>query len=260
MLGQEPHLRLAGADDAGDEQVGAALVALRRDPGGGVPRVDQDPLVRVEEPRQHDGDRLHAVRRPGNRRQLGDVARVSDRDAAEALDPLGQLVHDGQLGLGVLVQHEVERVEGRPAHEPVVLLVEGVQDLRVGEYAVQPLTGVHAGVVAEADRQLLERAERLGLLALLVQQRLAAAARGCGGRGFHRVLLEGGRPGRPVGARSGRTRSAWLVVSAHRGRWSAAPPGLTGLPGPTGAVGAGRAARFRRPPRARGPSTTAGTA
>lgn len=201
MLGQEPHLCLAGADDVGDEQVGAALVALPGEPGGGVPGVDQDPFVRVEEPRQHDGDRLDAVRRPGYRSQLRDVARVSDRDAAEALDPLGQRVNDGQLGFRVLVQHQVERVEGSPAHEPVVLLVEGVQDLRVGEYAVQPLARVHAGVVAETDRQLLERAERLGLGALLMQQRLATAVQGR--EGVHRVLLFGREGGKGPAARSG---------------------------------------------------------
>ncbi|MFE7044170.1 hypothetical protein ACFU9X_33525 [Streptomyces atratus] len=76
-----------------------------------------------------------------------------------------------------------------------MLLVKGVQGLRVGDYAVQPLAGLHAGVVAEADRQLLERAERLGSGALLVRQRLAATARGCGGgcgdRGFLQLLPVG---------------------------------------------------------------------
>ncbi|MFE7795862.1 hypothetical protein [Streptomyces sp. NPDC057460] len=76
-----------------------------------------------------------------------------------------------------------------------MLLVKGGKGLRVGDYAVQPLAGLHAGVVAEADQQLLEHAERLGSGALLVRQRLAATApgcgNGCGNRRFLQALLVG---------------------------------------------------------------------
>jgi hypothetical protein len=43
--GQEPGLQFAGADDVGDQQVVAAVIALLCNPGGVVVGVDQDPLV-----------------------------------------------------------------------------------------------------------------------------------------------------------------------------------------------------------------------
>ena len=77
-----------------------------------------------------------------DRRQLGGVARITDCDPAQALDPLREQVDDLGLLLGVLVEQQVELVEGRPGHEPVVLLVERVEDHRVGQDLVQELAAL----------------------------------------------------------------------------------------------------------------------
>jgi hypothetical protein len=45
---------------------------------------------------------------------------------------------------GVFIEQQVELVEGCPAHQPMVLLVEGVEDLRVSQELVQPLAGLAA--------------------------------------------------------------------------------------------------------------------
>ena len=51
----------------------------------------------------------------------------------------------------MLIEQQVELVERRPPHEPMVLLVQGVEDLRVGEKLVQPLAGIEAGVVRQSE-------------------------------------------------------------------------------------------------------------
>ena len=65
------------------------------------------------------------------------MARIADGDAAEALDALGDQVDQLRLLLGVLVEQEVELVEGRAGDQPVMLLVQAVQDHRVRQDLVQ---------------------------------------------------------------------------------------------------------------------------
>ena len=72
-----------------------------------------DRLVGAQHPVDHDRDRLGAIGRPRDRGQLGGVARVADGDATQALDPLGEQVDELELLLGVLVEQQVELVEGR---------------------------------------------------------------------------------------------------------------------------------------------------
>ncbi len=100
-------------------------------------RVLDDVLVGFEQPGEHGGDLLRAVRRPRDPGDLRDVARVAHRDGAQRLHPLGDEVHELLLLLRVLVQEQVELIERGAAHQPVALLVEVVQDARVGEDLVQ---------------------------------------------------------------------------------------------------------------------------
>ena len=116
-----------------------------------------------ERPIDHDRDLLGAVGRPRDRGQLGRMARVADGDAAEALDALGEQVDELELLLGVLVEQEVELVEGRPGDQPVVLLVERVEDHRVGEDLVEQPAALRLRLVGQADRQRPERPEALDL-------------------------------------------------------------------------------------------------
>ena len=108
---------------------------------------------------------------------LRDVPRVADRDPAQGLHPFGDLVDQLQLLGRVLVEQQVQLVEGRAAHEPVVLLVQRVQDLGVGEDPVEPLRRVEPRLRGQRDRELPHRAELLDLPALLMQQRLATRRR-----------------------------------------------------------------------------------
>ncbi len=131
-----------------------------------------DRLVGVEQPVDHRRHVLGAVRRPVDRGQLGRVARVTDGDPAEALDSLGEQIDQLALLLGVLVEEQVELVEGRPGDEPVVLLVERIEDHRVGEDLVQQSAALGAGGRLQRDGGEPERAEPLDLLAERREARL----------------------------------------------------------------------------------------
>ena len=63
---------------------------------GGVPGVDQDPLVRVEEPRQHDGHRLDAVRLSGE----------GDEGSADLL--VSDVIRTGEAQVWFLAEHLVD--------------------------------------------------------------------------------------------------------------------------------------------------------
>ena len=125
----------------------------------------------------HRRDVLGAVGRPIDRRELGGVARITDGDPAEALDPLGEQVDDLGLLLGVLVEQQVELVEGRPGHEPVVLLVERVEDHRVGEDLVEQLAALGPCLLRQGDGQQSGRPEALDLDAQRRELRLRRHAR-----------------------------------------------------------------------------------
>src|SRR5262245_11802284 len=68
----------------------------------------------------------------------------------------------------------MQLLECRPAHLPVVLLVQAVENHRVGQDLVEQLAAEHASLVAQRDWQQPQRAELLDERALLDEQRLAA--------------------------------------------------------------------------------------
>jgi hypothetical protein len=68
-------------------------------------------------------DLLAASRRPRDERHLGHVVGHGDAHAAQRLDPLRDGVDQAALFIEVLVEEQVELVEGRPADLPVVLLL-----------------------------------------------------------------------------------------------------------------------------------------
>jgi hypothetical protein len=55
---------------------------------------------------------------------------VTDPHPAAGLHPFRDGIDKDHLFSSVLVQEEMQLVEGRPTHEPMVFLVERVQDLR----------------------------------------------------------------------------------------------------------------------------------
>ena len=120
-------------------------------------------LVGVEQAVDHRRHVLGAVGRPVDRRELGGVARIADGDAAQALDALGEQVDELELLLRVLVEQQVELVEGRSGDEPVVLLVHRVEHHRVGQDLVEQPAAVGPRFLAERDRQETRRPEALDL-------------------------------------------------------------------------------------------------
>jgi hypothetical protein len=66
--------------------------------------------------------------------------------ADEQVDQVGLLVI-------VLVQQQVQVVEGVASHEPVVLLVKAGQDDAVGQDMVQQLAALQPGLMRQGDRQ-----------------------------------------------------------------------------------------------------------
>ena len=68
---------------------------------------------------------------------LGDVVAHGDGDAAEKLDALGDGVHDFDLLFEVLIEEEMELVEGGAGDLPVMLLVHVADGDGVGEQLVE---------------------------------------------------------------------------------------------------------------------------
>src|SRR5690606_7605231 len=165
-----------GAQHLAREQVIRADVAAALGEFDGVAHLGDDDLMRLEQPRQHRRDLLHTVRRPRDCGDFRNMPRIADGDAAQGLYSLGHLVADLRLLFRGLVQEPMQLEEGHAAHKPVVLLVQAVEDLAVGEDSVQLLARLCPDLVAQRARQHPHRAEVLDLEAQLVQHRLAAPA------------------------------------------------------------------------------------
>jgi hypothetical protein len=69
-------------------------------------------------------------------------------------------------------EHGVQLIERVAAHEPVVLLVEAVEDRGVGEDLIQELAAHLPRLTGETDRKTPQPVERLNFVTMLVQQRL----------------------------------------------------------------------------------------
>ena len=127
-------------------------------------------------------------------------------------------VHDLELLVRVLVEEKVQLVEGRTGHEPVVLLVEVVEDRRVGENPVERLGALAPGLFRETDRERAKGVETLDLFAQLrvlglgrqhvaVVRRPATLARtGLAGHGHGRPPPRSGSPQVPQNGCQARIR------------------------------------------------------
>jgi hypothetical protein len=80
----------------------------------------------------------------------------------------------------MFVEQQMKLVERGTPHQPVMLLVQGVENLRVGENPVQPLAGIEPRVARKPERKEADGAKFLDFRAMLVQPRLAE--RGVAGR------------------------------------------------------------------------------
>jgi hypothetical protein len=133
--------------------------------------------VGTQGPVDHDRDLLGAVRRPFDRRQLGRMARITDGDAAEALDAFGEQVDQLVLLVRVFVEEQVEHIERRSGDQPVVLLVHAVEHHRVGQDLVEEPAALRTSPGRQADRQIAQRPEPLDLRGAQAQARLGRPSR-----------------------------------------------------------------------------------
>ena len=86
------------------------------------------------------------------------------------MNPLGDGIDQLVLLPVVLVEEEVQLIERRPRHLPVVLLVEITQRDRVGQQLVQVLYTFFARVLRQRDRHPNKMAIGLSLVGLLMRQ------------------------------------------------------------------------------------------
>jgi hypothetical protein len=161
VLGDEPDLQLVGAEDVAHHEVVRAPIAVLVRDVGRAPHALDDDLVRVEEAVEHDRHFFGAVRRTLDRRDLGDVTGVGDCDTTEGLDAFAHQVDEGQLLTGVLVEQQVELVERRASHQPVVFLVEVVKDDAVRQRLVDCVDALRSRLFVETDRHRPDLTEAL---------------------------------------------------------------------------------------------------
>ena len=126
MLYQKPSLQLVGANNVGHDQIVRSVIPellrlFRR-----IVCVSEDHLVSFQQARQHRRHLFTAVRRSGNPGDLRDMPRIADRDSAERLDPLCDLIDKLDLLTGMLIEEQMQLVERRSSHEPMVFLVQGI--------------------------------------------------------------------------------------------------------------------------------------
>ena len=86
-----------------------------------------------------------------------------DGDAPQELNPLRHQVHQLILGLVVLIEEQVQLVEGLPRHLPVVLLVHVPQGHGVRQHLVEGLHALLADLLREPDGEPGDRPEGLQL-------------------------------------------------------------------------------------------------
>src|SRR5262245_63540154 len=85
----------------------------------------------------------------------------------------------------MLVEEQMELIEGRARDLPVMLLVEIAQREGVGQHLVQILHSFRTGLFGQGNGHPDETAERLNLVRLLVCQRSGVSHDGIGSQGLH---------------------------------------------------------------------------
>jgi len=206
MLGDEPDLELVGPDHVADEDIVGAVIAGFGGLMGHRARLQQNDLVRMEQARDLDG---HLFATPGwtrDQSHLRHVGRHGDADTAQHHDPLGDQVHQLALLVEVLVEQQVQRVEGGAGYLPVVLLVQVAERDGVREQLVEVGRALPARGLGESDRHGYNRPKGLDLVGALARQRRRAAndLRGCRLIHFHlQKQLSGPKTGLIITANPG---------------------------------------------------------
>ena len=124
MLGDEPDLQLIAPNDLADKQVVCPVVTGVGCPPCHSASLLQDNFMGMEQAGNLDGHFLASFWWTRNRCGIGDVGGDRNADAAEKLNTFSNLVDKIVLLLIMLVKQQVQLIERRPCHLPVVLLVQ----------------------------------------------------------------------------------------------------------------------------------------
>ena len=137
---------------------------------------------------------LAPLRRTLDLRQLRNVRRHRDREAAKQLDALRDGVHQLRLLLEVLVEQQVQRVERVAGHLPVMLLVQVAHGHRVRQRLVERVDAVVADLFGQPIGDAGDRSKLLDFASALVDNGacfLACPARGgLGALAWHQRSVE----------------------------------------------------------------------
>ena len=136
MLGDEPDLELMAAEHLAHEEVVGPIVAVL---GRSLDRVANLARMISWASRRRESMAGTSSTPVGGSGTSSPRPRGSGRQPPrpQGLDPLSQEVDHLELLVSVLIQQEVQLVEGMPPYQPVVLLVEAMQDDAVGQDVVQ---------------------------------------------------------------------------------------------------------------------------
>jgi hypothetical protein len=110
---------------------------------------------------------LASLRRSWNERRLCNVVRHRHAHAAEQLNALRNRIDDVVLLAIVLVEQQMELIEGWAGHLPMMFLVQITERHRVGEQLIQILDALFTRVFRQRDGHSDEMPERLDLVGFL---------------------------------------------------------------------------------------------
>ena len=152
MVADEPGLEFVGAEDIAHREIIGAVVSDLVGGFGDLVALLHDDLVGFEEARDLDRDLFAAARRSGDLGDFGCIAAHGDGDAAEQLDAFGDGVDDFYLLVEVLIEKEMELVEGGAGYLSVMLLVHVAQDDGVSQELVEFLAHLRTNFGVEGVR------------------------------------------------------------------------------------------------------------
>jgi hypothetical protein len=188
-----PHVRFVRAQDLAHEKIVRPFVVAFLALLDAVSNASERRFVSVEKTLQHRGHVLRTVRRPWNVGQFGNVARIADGDSAEFRNSLRHRIREFQLLVRVLVEQEVKLIKRRAAHQPMVLLIKRVEDLRIRENAVEDVATLLAVISIELDLPIDDRSEGLqfdvGRIRIVLSGRFPRGTVGASFCGGHEYLL-----------------------------------------------------------------------
>src|SRR5580658_8854499 len=156
VFADEPDLHLVGPDDVADQQVVAAFIAQVGSLLGQIAGVLEDDGVGFEEARDLHRNLFPALGRTSEAGKFGGVVGHGDAYTAEDLDALGNQVDQLNLFAKVLIEKEMQLVEGGSAHLPMRFLVEVTKAGGIGEENIETFADFLTGLFIDSNREILD--------------------------------------------------------------------------------------------------------